>query len=98
MKQAVADVRNDIQRLAAGLDGPLAKTKVAELRKQLEWIAGRVEGHTKFVADQFDEHMEDTTEKAKIEVNAYITNAVQKAGLDAIAEKGMLTLPVATTR
>lgn len=93
IKQAVADVRNDIQKLAEGLDGPLAKTKVAELKKQLERIAGRVEGHTKFVADQFDEHMEETTENAKIEVNAYITSAVQRAGLDAIAEKGMLTLP-----
>jgi hypothetical protein len=93
MKQAVASVKNDIKVLAEGLDGPLAKSKVAELKKELVWISERIEGHATFVANQFDEHMEATTEKAKIEVNAYITNAVQRAGLDAILEKGMLALP-----
>lgn len=93
MQQAVADIQDELRKLAGDLNGPLAKTKAAELRKQLEWIAEKVGTHTVFVANQFDEHMEETTEKAKIEINAYIANAVQKAGLNAIAENGMLTLP-----
>jgi len=92
MKTAMAEVRNRLKSLSDELDGPLSKTKVAELKKTLGWLSGKVEDSTVFVANQFDEHMEDTTEKAKIEVNAYITNAVQRAGLDAIAEKGMLSL------
>ncbi len=35
-----------------------------------------------FVVKQFDEHMEKTIEAAKVEVNAYITGAVQRAGLE----------------
>lgn len=92
LKQSIAEIRNDLKNLADGLDGPLAKSKVSELKKQLEWISEKIIGNTKFVADQFDEHMEMTTEKAKIEVNAYVTNAIQRAGLDAIAEKNLLLI------
>lgn len=92
MNKAVSDVRDEIQKLLEELDGPLSKTKAAELRRKLEWVAGKVEDSTGFVAKQFDEHMEETTEKAKIEVNSYITSVVQRAGLDAIAGTGMLTL------
>jgi len=40
--------------------------------------------NTKFIAEQFDEHMEGTIEKAKIEVNAYAVNTLMRAGLDAV--------------
>jgi hypothetical protein len=38
-----------------------------------------------FVAGQFPEHMENTVEAAKAEMHGHMTNAIQRAGLDAIA-------------
>ena len=57
--------------------------------KKLKAVIGsamtEIRSNVSFVQDQFSEHMEHTVEKAKIEVNAYVTNAVQRAGLQAIA-------------
>lgn len=44
-----------------------------------------IEDNLPFVAKQFSEHMETTVERAKIEVNAYATSAIQRAGLAALA-------------
>ncbi len=56
--------------------------------KNLKDMIGRamteIRSNVSFVEDQFAEHMEHTVEKAKIEVNAYVTNAVQRAGLQAL--------------
>lgn len=41
-------------------------------------------GSFKFVADQFDEHIENTVERAKVEVNAYVNNMVMRSGLAAL--------------
>jgi hypothetical protein len=41
-----------------------------------------------FVMQQFDEHMEATVEKAKVEVNAYVTGAAMRAGMEALARDG----------
>jgi hypothetical protein len=46
-----------------------------------------------FVADQFGEHMEKTIEHAKIEVGAYLTGAVARAGLQALGATPLLELP-----
>lgn len=40
-----------------------------------------------FRLQSFDEHMENTVEKAKTEVNAYAMNAVRAAGLEALGAK-----------
>ncbi len=37
-----------------------------------------------FVLDQFGEHMETTVERAKIEINAYTTQAIMRAGLESL--------------
>lgn len=37
-----------------------------------------------WVQEQFDEHMEERVEKAKVEINAYMVSAVQRAGLEAL--------------
>lgn len=63
--------------------------KVSEKqRKALLWQLELTErgfgSSLKFTADQFAEHIEDVTEHAKIEVNAYVQNAVMRAGLKAL--------------
>lgn len=44
-----------------------------------------------FVAKQFDEHMEDIVEDAKVEIHGYMTNTLQRAGMDVLKE----SLPLA---
>lgn len=43
-----------------------------------------IEQNAPFVIQSFGEHMETVTEKAKIEVNAYATGAIMRAGLAAM--------------
>lgn len=94
MKEMVAELQNDLSNIAKELDGPLGKKKVEDIRKSLELLSGRLTGSTGFVADSFDEHIEHTVEKAKIEVNAYVTNLVHRTGLDAISNA---TVPILLT-
>ncbi len=63
-------------------------------KREIGLSAARITGSTGFVAKQFSEHVEEAVEKAKIEVNAYATATIQKAGLAAIANGVMpIALP-----
>lgn len=94
MHETVKEIQTALKDLAAGMDGALSKTKVSQLRKDLETLTHRLSESTGFVTEQFDEHMEQTTEKAKIEINAYATNVIHRAGLDAISGNGILQLEI----
>lgn len=85
------DIQEDLQEalsrleaVAAQLDGPLSKTKAAELKRSLDHARKALVGSVTFVAESFDEHVEATVEKAKIEVNAYVQAKTQQAGLRAL--------------
>ena len=67
-------------------DKAMSKTELKELGKRLDSLAYGFTGYTKFIADQFDEHVEGTVNKAKTEINAYALNTVVRAGLQSIAE------------
>lgn len=60
------------------------KAKDAILRRA-DHAARSIGSSVAFVLDQFGEHMEKTVEKAKIEINAYATNTIMHAGLNAIS-------------
>jgi hypothetical protein len=66
------------------LESSLGMRAKEALRKECEQVRRRIGGSVQFVADQFSEHMEDITEHAKIEVNAYATNLLQRAGLQSV--------------
>lgn len=76
---ALKELREEVERLQVS----------EKKRKELAWkieVAERASGSSlEFVLNQFGEHMEATTEKAKTEVDAYILNAAVRAGLSAIA-------------
>ena len=76
----------DLEDKIAALDKPMGKKEMAELGKSINLIRGSLVGSTKFIADQFDEHVEGTVNKAKTEINAYVLNNVVKAGLQSIAD------------
>lgn len=62
-----------------------AAAPTKKMKAQLDKAAQELESNLDFVARSFDEHAERTVEKAKVEVAAYISGAIQRAGIAAIA-------------
>lgn len=87
-KEVAATTAKSIKHLAEltllinsmGLSG----TKTASLLKKVDAARSSISNNVKFVGEQFGEHMHKVTEAAKTEVNAYVTNAVSRAGLQAL--------------
>lgn len=75
---AIADIQGE-------LGSSLSKSKREKILSHLEQLRMDIGSNMPFVARSFEEHMERTVEKAKIEVNAYIQTSVTRAGLAAIA-------------
>jgi hypothetical protein len=85
MKARTVDARKSLDELQAGLAAMgLSQKKLTELGRLVERARAQIGGSAEFIAQSFDEHMERTTEEAKIEVNAYATGMVQRAGLEAL--------------
>lgn len=74
--------------LASGL----SKAKQAELLSKARQAHSQITGNIDFVAEQFDEHMENTVQKAGIEINAWAQNVIQRAGLNAIGNGDLAPL------
>lgn len=94
----IADVYREAQvelmAVAAELSEAIGKRAAQELRGRIQRAASRIVESAGYVATQFDEHMESTTEKAKIEVNAFVEAAITRAGLQAITSgNAVLSLP-----
>ena len=64
----------------------------AALKAQIETAIRELRDNTLFVARSFDEHAEKTVERAKIEVAAYVSSTVARAGLAAVAGQPVLQL------
>lgn len=56
-------------------------------------VEARLTNALPFVLEQFGEHMEQTVEKAKTEINSYATQTVMRAGIQALGGEGG-TLPI----
>ena len=84
MNRTLDALRKDLMLVAEALEGPLAKTKVAALQRQVQNCADRLESNATHVADLFVEHMEETTAKAKAEVDGYVNEMVKRKGLEAL--------------
>lgn len=62
----------------------LPKGKTETLVSALEGLKQQIASNLPFVASQFEEHVEDTIEAAKIEVQGYVQGLAQQAGLEAL--------------
>lgn len=78
----LAEARN--QLMASGL----SKAKMAPILASLNKAEQELTSNVAFVAKSYGEAMEARTEKAKVEINAYVTNAVMRAGLTALNGPG----------
>lgn len=89
LKEAEKTQEDGVNRLEAVArtisDLKISQKQKDELIKSINMAASSFGRSTDFVLSQFAEHMEATVEKAKIEVNAYATNVVQRMGLEALA-------------
>lgn len=64
-----------------------------EMRDAITRLINHLSPNISFVAKQFGEHMETTTERAKIEIGAYIQSAISRAGLAALKGEAPIRLP-----
>lgn len=70
----------------------LPKKAQAELTGPIDAVINSLESTLPFIKESFDKHIEDSIEKAKVEVNAYATNTIMRAGLAAIDDQSLLQL------
>jgi hypothetical protein len=85
MKDTMAEMMANVETMRKEVkELGISQKKAAALDMNLQVLHGRLESNYSWVAKQFDEHMETTVEKAKVEVNAYVINQVQRAGLQAL--------------
>jgi hypothetical protein len=85
-KGEVAETLGDAIKIIDGLIAEVAeKGRASDLKGRLASARQELVANIPFVAEQFDRHMEKTVEKAKVEVHGYITNTLQRAGLEALA-------------
>jgi len=74
-------------------DGKLPAKERQHVLDELHMIKMRIADGVPHTAKSFDEHVEKTTEKARIEINAHLTATVQRAGLDALGARPPFELP-----
>jgi hypothetical protein len=93
LKDTIKDGLAALDRMRSTIDSMqiTAKNKKV-LLDMLNTTERELAANVPFVAQQFGRHMEKTTEKAKIEVNAYIQSAISRAGVQALANEQPITL------
>lgn len=87
-----AEVLQDLNESIAFMQEALAQAKTKAQREPIERALKRLTDNLPFAARRFDEHAEQTIEKMKIEVNAYLTDRVMRAGLETLGASPMLEL------
>lgn len=70
----------------------LPKKAQSELVAPIDAVISSLESTLPFIKESFDKHIEDSIEKAKVEVNAYATNTVMRAGVAALGEQSLLQI------
>lgn len=92
--RSVERVDETIRRVEALASG-LSKKKKEETLGLLRTLRQDLASNLPFVVRSFGEHVETRVEKAKVEVSAYVSNAVARAGLRALGgkEPEVLSLP-----
>jgi hypothetical protein len=83
-----------LEKVTKSIDSQLLpKGKAKVLHAAVEMAKRELRSNLPFVATQFSEHVENTVEAAKQEIHGYMTNVVQRAGLEAITN-GHLPLQI----
>ncbi len=86
-KEALAKLTEEIKS-----GGTLSQKRRHELLSLINTAEMNIGCNLGFVAGQFGEHMEETTEKAKMEIAAYAQVTLQRAGLSALKGESPLAI------
>lgn len=65
----------------------ISNTKKHEIFQKINSASSAITSSAQFILEQFKEYTEDTVEAAKIEVEAYISQSLRRAGLNVEPEK-----------
>jgi hypothetical protein len=74
---------NDVETMIG--NSKLSQKDKAAMIGTLGMAKMNLASNVQFVLDQFSEHMDAVTEKAKIEVNSYVTGLAMRTGIQALA-------------
>jgi hypothetical protein len=90
-------VKSSIDRLrllsTSVADMGLPKRKAEQIRSDIAMAIQELEANVPFVAERFNEHVEEGIEAAKVEIHGYMVGAMTRAGLGALAQtQGPLVL------
>jgi hypothetical protein len=77
MNERLADTIDRLKALRETLPTKKAKGEVDAILQEFR-------ANLPYLTEQFDKHAEKTVERAKVEVNAYVTQMLQRAGLTAL--------------
>lgn len=96
------EVEDDLLEALAALDdltaaiedgtSGISKKKQEALFAKVRLARNKLTSSIPFVADQFDEHMEEGIEKAKVEIHSYANQLFQRAGVEALAGQSPVDL------
>lgn len=85
MMQTAGDALTSLVELRQEIDQlKLSQKQRDRLNDRVEKAHMELSSNVPFIAQQFAEHIETTTERAKIEVNAYVQATIHRAGLNAL--------------
>lgn len=95
--QFKAEASEDLSKAEAKIDEMLALVRAGKMRKtELESLLiqtkNMMSGGVNFVAKSFGEHVETTLAHAKVEIEAYMTGMVQRAGIQALSGQATISL------
>lgn len=87
-KKTTEEAEKNLRELADLIGSSnLSVVKKKELLKKVEFASRAIGSSVDFVLKQFGEHMENVTEKAKIEIDAYINDQIKRVGITALSER-----------
>lgn len=81
LERAIHDLKSLKETLSKS---NLSKKAQDEMIRTVNHIENNISGNINYVAESFGEHMEKVTEKAKIEINSYMTGVIQRTGIEAL--------------
>lgn len=87
MAEDMQDAQDHLAKLIEAIGGTkLSQKQKDELISSAKAASSSISGSARFVAEQFDEHMEETVERAKTEINTYVARTVTAVGLRELAK------------
>lgn len=96
-KNEARETLTDALKALTGLSESIKTTKLSQkqqidLLEQVDTVRRELLDTLPYVLDSFNEYMETTVQKAKVEINSHATHAIVKAGVEALGIEPVIKL------